>query len=1222
MHLLKAGFARYIAACQMRRATTNPNDWDQPNRLRFMLAPRMSRGSRIIAAIGGVLAMLAMGEIRAAAAAKIDFNREIRPILSDNCFACHGPDDKQRKGGLRFDVREDALKPAKSGEIAIVPGHPEKSTLIARIETHDEDDLMPPTKTGKKLSSAQIDILKRWIGEGASYSTHWSFLRAERPKLPEVKDTAWPRNEVDRFVLARLEQEKLSPSASADPRTLARRVTLDATGLPPTPTEVEAYLTDSDPKAYERLVDRLLDSPKYGENMARYWLDAARYADSHGYHIDSERSIWKYRDWTVKAYNRNLPFDQFTREQLAGDLLPEATLDQRIASGYVRCNMSTGEGGAIEEEYRAKYAFDRTETMGTMWLGLTLTCARCHTHKYDPIQHTEYYQLYSFFNSLAEPVMDGNKPNPDPFIKVPSPEQSERLAWLKQSIEAGQKKLESPLPELDEKQPAWQAKWHERLQSSWSAVPLKGLSVSAPVKVTEPSENAVLVEAPKPDREVYELTVALPPGPLAGLRLEPLPHESLPKKGSGRASDGTFTLSEIEAELIPPPAADGKQPNTEALKFELAAADDAAEDQGVQRAIDGKIETGWNPGDKKVGSPHRAIFLMKEPRDIVAGTQLRVRMRFPAAERRSLGHFRLSAAREPNLLAALFPAKIEDWRMIGPFSAPDPVAGLKEAFPPEKELAFGKTYPGVRDAIGWNVRSDLQDGRSQDFVSELHGVHGAFYFHRKLTVATPQKMEVSLLADDLIRVFLNGRLVAERAEKSSEAVRATLDLAAGENQLLVKVVNRQGACRFRFDKFLMDDEAIPTPVAAILAATAEPQGGAATTVRNHYRAIRSPEWKKTSEDLAAWRDETDALDRAIPTTIVAKESSSARETFVLMRGEYDKQGEKVGPGVPAFLSPFPAGAALNRLGLAEWLVSRDQPLTARVVVNQFWQQYFGVGLVKTAEDFGVQGEHPSHPELLDWLAVEFMESGWNMKHLQRLILTSATYRQTSAASPELRARDPENRLLARGPRFRLDAEALRDAALSVSGLLVEEFGGRSVRPYQPPGLWEAVSFNNSQKYEQDRGAANYRRSLYTHWKRQSPPPNLMIFDAPTREYCVVRRPRTNTPLQALTLLNDPQFVDASRSFARRILEHGGSQSGTRIAYAFEMATARPPAKDEVAVLEQAIEEQLRAYAADPDAAAKLALAEKGTSRERVSELAAWTTVASMLLNLDETMTKN
>lgn len=1186
---------------------------------------RTRAGVRFWCLLTAALVLTAAQNRVAAASAKVDFNKDIRSALSDNCFACHGPDDKQRKAGLRFDIREEALKPAKSGDLAIVPGHPEKSSLIARIETHDQDEIMPPVKTGKKLTSGQIDLFKRWIAEGASYSAHWSFVRAERPKVPEVADKAWPRNEIDRFVLARLEQEKLSPSTQADGRTLARRVSLDATGLPPTPAEVEAYLNDNDPKSYERLVDRLLDSPRYGENMARYWLDAARYADSHGYHIDSERSIWKYRDWTVKAYNRNLPFNEFTRQQLAGDLLPETTLDQKIASGYVRCNMSTGEGGAIEEEYRAKYAFDRVETMSTMWLGLTMTCARCHTHKYDPIQHKEYYQLYAFFNSMAEPVMDGNKPNPDPFIKVPSPEQSQRQAWLKESIETGQKKLESPIPDLDEKQPAWQARWHERLKSGWSAIPLKGLTVSAPVKVSEPAENTVLIEAPKPDRELYEMVVALPPGPFAGLRLEPLPHESLPHKGSGRASDGTFTLSEIEADLVPPVSADGKQPNAEALKFELAAADDAAEDQAVQKAIDGKIETGWNPGTKNVASPHTAIFLMKEPRDIVAGTRLRVRMRFPAAERKALGSFRLSAAREPNLLAALFPSRMEDWRVIGPFKVPDPVAGFAEAYPPEKELAFDKSYPGARDTISWNVRSDIQDGRSQEFVSELHGVHGAFYFHRKITVATPRKLEVSLLADDFIKVFLNGKVIAERAHKTAlgeDALRATLELAAGENQLLVKVVNHQGACRFRFDKFLMDDEAIPTSVAVVLAASADPQGGAATTVRNHYRAIRSPEWKRTFEDLASWRDETEALDRAIPTTIVAKESSSARETFILMRGEYDKPGEKVGPGVPSFLSPFPAGAPLSRLGLAEWLVSRDQPLTARVIVNQFWQQYFGVGLVKTAEDFGVQGEHPSHPELLDWLAVEFMESGWDMKHIQRLILNSATYRQTSVASAELRARDPENRLLARGPRFRLDAEALRDAALSVSGLLVEEYGGRSVKPYQPPGLWEAVSFNNSQKYEQDRGAANYRRSLYTHWKRQSPPPNLMIFDAPTREYCVVRRPRTNTPLQALTLLNDPQFVDASRAFARRILREGGSQTRSRIEYAFEFATARRPAADERDLLLQVVEDQLKAYTSNPEAAGKLVLAEAGLPAAQRTELAAWTTVASMLLNLDETMTKN
>src|SRR5688572_9530444 len=553
------------------------------------LLPEMLRfkGTLVLGALLLALNGLAAPKPQAGGAKAIDFSRDIRPILSDNCFACHGPDDKERKAKLRLDQHEDALKPAKSGDYAIVPGDTKKSTLVERITTEDEDDVMPPPKTKKKLSPQQKELLTRWIAEGAKWQSHWAFEAPKRPAPPEVKNEKWVRNEVDQFVLQRLEKEKLKPAPEADKPTLVRRATLDLTGLPPTPEEVDAFLADKSPGAYEKVVDRLLNSPRYGENMARYWLDAARYADSHGYHIDSERSMWKWRDWVINAFNDNMPYDQFTVEQLAGDLLPEASVDQKVASGYVRCNMSTGEGGAITGEYQAKYTFDRMETTSTIWMGLTMTCARCHTHKYDPITHKEYYSLYSFFNNLNEAVMDGNRPNPDPFIKLPTPEQTARQAELKTWTAEGQKKIEAPMPELDKAQETWQAKWREKLTEGWTVLASTNITSTNGTQFKLLDDKSVLVEGPNPDKDVHEVIVPVTEGSLAGLRLEAVPDESLPNKSAARSEDGGFRLSEFEVELLRPE----KEPKK--IKFAQALADSTRDTYDAAKAIDGKPETGW-----------------------------------------------------------------------------------------------------------------------------------------------------------------------------------------------------------------------------------------------------------------------------------------------------------------------------------------------------------------------------------------------------------------------------------------------------------------------------------------------------------------------------------------------------------------------------------------------------------------------------------------------------
>ncbi|MBL9134288.1 MAG: PSD1 domain-containing protein [Verrucomicrobiales bacterium] len=821
----------------------------------------------------------------------VDFNRDIRPILSDKCFACHGPDDHERKGGLRLDLRDAAVAPAKSGTRAIVPGQPEASELIQRITTTDADDHMPPASTGKTLTETQIDLLRRWITQGATFRDHWAFVSPQRPPVPRPSASAAGPSAVvhpiDAFIEDRLRREDLTPLPQATPTTLVRRATLDLTGLPPTPEEVDAFLADSSPKAYEKLVDRLLDSPRYGERMAVDWLDAARYADTHGYHLDSGRDLTAWRDWVIQAFNENKPFDQFTVEQLAGDLLPNASQSQRIASGFNRNHMINYEGGAIADEYHYAYLVDRVNTTATVWLGLTMACAQCHDHKYDPLSKADYYRFLAFFNNVPERGLDGNKGNAEPVLRLPTEDQSQRLETLNAILAEKQKAYDNALPAIDDAQRRWEAS------------------------------------------------------------------------------------SEAHAESVP-------------------------------------------------------------------------------AEIRQI------------------------------------------------------------------------------------------------------------LAKD----------VAQREKKDLEAL------------------------------------------------------------RRHYRETVSGDFRQLKEALDAARKERDEFDRTIPSTMVMAELDTPRDTFIRIRGAYDKLGDKVTAATPGALPPLPSGAPTNRLGLARWLVSADHPLTARVTVNRYWQMYFGTGLVKTAEDFGAQGDWPSHPELLDWLSREFIESGWDVKRLQRLILTSAAYRRDSRVTEEHFQKDAENRLLARGPRFRLQAEFIRDQALAISGLLEGRIGGASVSPYQPAGLWEELSMREDSKnfsaqfFVQSKGADLYRRSMYTFWKRSSPPPQMSTFDAPDRETCTVRRPRTNTPLQALVLLNDPTYLEASRKLAERLMARPGTDA-ERVAWAFRLATSRTPGAEEQAVLLRVLAQQKDYYRRHRDAAAALLRIGEAPRADSFADadLAAWTLLSSTLLNLDETVTK-
>ncbi|MBA3480717.1 MAG: DUF1553 domain-containing protein, partial [Pirellulales bacterium] len=973
-------------------------------------------------------------------AAPIRFSRDIRPILSQNCFLCHGQDESRRGGGLRLDVPELAVAELDSGARAIVPGKPHQSELVARITAEDDSLRMPPEESHKTLTTRQIELLTQWVADGAKYEAHWSFIPPQRPGLPARADRS-ASNPIDGFVHAKLAQERLSWAPSADKRTLIRRVTLDLTGLPPTPEEIASFLADERPDAYERLVDRLLASPQYGERMAMDWLDAARYADTHGYHIDSHRDMWAWRDWVINAFNENLPFDKFTVWQLAGDLLPEATVEQQVASGFNRNHPINFEGGAIPEEYHVEYVVDRATTTGTVWMGLTLGCARCHDHKYDPITQTEFFRMFAFFNNVDEAGLDGYRGNAQPMLELPSDEQRRAVAHLNDEI----KRLEE-------------------------------------------------------------------------------------------------TFAEREAKLV-----------------------DAQNQWETQR---------------------------KEA---------------PVATR----------------------ATPTDWVQWGPVAVDTPELGLATTFDISTPVRLEQKYRNEDGEHRWLPAPQIVDGKTADFSGDSSVVH----LVRQIESADAGAIQASVGTSDAIQLWLNGKLIFERREQQAFSPRQQvieLPLAKGANELLVKLVNYGWEWQFHL-AFDPESKLGPAPnVEAILALASEKRSAdQKSSLQAYFRAnqLNDAEYQGLATDLANRRAELAAVTGRIPSTMVMRELADPRKSFRLDRGQYSSPAEEVTPGVPAALPALPKDAPANRLTLARWLVSREHPLTARVTVNRLWQALFGTGLVKTSEDFGLQGQFPANPDLLDWLAVEFIDSGWDVKHILRLVVTSDAYRQSSAASAELIARDPDNQLLARGPRFRMSAELIRDLALSTSGLLDGRIGGPSVTPYQPGDLWGELAHQkhnykfSAQLFEQDHGDDLYRRSMYTFWKRSVPPPNLTALDAPSREVCTVRRERTNTPLQALVLLNDPTFVEAARQLAERMM-HECDDPAACIQFAFELATARIPSDREAAILRAEYEKQLASFAQEPSAAAAL-LAVGESPRDATLDAvvhAAWTNVALVILNLDESVT--
>ena len=1033
-----------------------------------------------------------------AAAGAVDFNRDIRPILSDTCFACHGPDDKQRKAGLRFDTKEGAF--AKTG--VIVPGNSASSRLIQRITAKDPDRRMPPPASGHTLTEKQIELLRRWVDEGAKWETHWAYVAPRRVDLPKVNNSSWPRNPIDYFILARLEREGLTPQSEADRTTLLRRVTLDLTGLPPTPEEVDSFLADKSTDAYEKRVDKLLRSPHYGERMAMQWLDLARYADTHGYHIDSHRDMWPWRDRVVKAFTDNMPFDQFTIEQLAGDLLPNATIDQKIASGFNRNHMINLEGGAIPEEYQVEYVVDRVETTATAWMGMTLGCARCHSHKYDPITQKEFYQFFAFFNTVSEEGLDGREGNAKPFLRLPTEQQKARLDELAAAVKATEEALS------DKVVTPVQQEWEKAFVGKIAASPRDGLTAH------------------------YEL-------------------------------DGSF--SDISGRFQHGRTVQG-DPSFEAGPIGKAA------------AFDGETEVSFG----NVGS-------------------------FDTADKFSLAVWLRPSSNLP--MAAL--QKIEDTETRRGYELLyDDIALIGiQRFAARLTIRLTSRWPS--SAIQIRTRKRLAMGEYHHIAVTYDGTGRAAG----------------------LKLYVNGKLSDTETlqDNLSGSIQTAAELKVGNKQTGTPYKRQVDDLRF-YNRVLAPDEiehiAIHYPAQAILSGVFGKRSKEdAARVRDYFLTYAAPDsFRKLYTELKELKRQKSELDKAIANVMVMAEMEKPRETFVLARGDYRNKTEKVKAGVPAILPRLPKWTLPNRLALARWLVSPDNPLTARVAVNRYWQMYFGYGIVKTSEDFGSQGEPPVHPELLDWLATEFVGTGWDVRAMQRLLVTSATYRQSSKVTAELLEKDPENRLLARGPRLRLQAEVIRDSALAASGLLNRETGGPDVFPYQPKGLWEEMAFGegfSAQVYKQSTGKDLYRRSMYTFWKRTVPPASLATFDAPDREKCTARRALTNTPLQALVLLNDPTYVEAARALAQRAIVEGGKQASSRISYAFRLATARKPSAEEMRVLKDLLARQLIHYGSDKKAALELLNVgeSKWNSKLDSAELAAYTTVTSAILNLDEMITK-
>lgn len=1023
----------------------------------------------------------------------LDFSRDIRPIFSNKCFGCHGPDQETREGGFRLDIKASAFGPADSDARPVVPGDIEASELWQRISS-DGDNRMPPDEADRRLTSVEKKRIRAWIEQGAPWQEHWAFVTPRRPDSPPVPKQHIVRNPIDRFVLARLRSSGLKPSPPADRSTLIRRLSFDLTGLPPTPDQVDAFLTDPSPAAYEHLVDRLLDSPHYGEQMATDWLDAARFADTNGYQNDFARKMWPWRDWVIEAFNQNMPFDQFTIEQLAGDLLNDPTLNQRIATGFNRNHRTVTEGGSIEEEWHVENVVDRVETTATTFLGLTMGCARCHDHKYDPISQREFYEFFAYFNSVNEKGFHSEvRGNVPPLVRVVSDERQKRLDVFAARLVDIRERLDELAEFLPEQQKDWES--------------------------TFASKNFLVAPT---DQKLGLLNPDAPPCPTAVTqRLETLDSQQV-----GEGSVFGPTLNFIDKR-------------------------DSHVDLGSHFAFTGQQAFScsvWVRPDKT-----GAILSRMDADNDYRGFDMLVTETGQMAVH--LIHRWQGSAIKVLTKSSL---ALKEWNHVA------------------------VVYDGSQKASGFQI---YLDNRRVGLTVEHDSLAGETTTDHPLWLG--RRTHVSRFVGQMTDVRLYDRM-----------------LAAGDVSAIYELAFKQ----------LID---VP-PSDRSTAQNA--------TIARHFSEQFAPEYTQLQQELAKQETEKQKYKKEIPTVMVMEELPDARPTYVLKRGQYDKpdKDQPVEPAVPDFLPQPKSALPQNRLGLARWLVDPNHPLTARVTVNRFWQHYFGIGLVETAENFGVQSPLPSHPDLLDWLATEFIASGWNVKALQKLIVMSATYRQSSRFTPETMETDPENRLLARGPRFRLPAEAIRDNALAVSGLLVRRIGGRSIKPYQPDGVWEELAGGAGEgPYVQDTDENLYRRSLYIYRKRTVPHPTMATFDAPSREFCQVARQRTNTPLQALALLNGVTYHEAARELAVLTFEEGGTEDEGRLVYAFRRTTSRHPSDRELQVLRDGLKRYRENFANDHESAEAYTQVgdSKPDSKYTTQELAPFAAVASVILNLDETITK-
>lgn len=1007
-------------------------------------------------------------------AVEIDFNKQIRPILSENCFQCHGPDQSHRKANYRLDTKEGVFAVGKSGTKNILVKDAKNSELVHRIEV-EGDGFMPPPKSSKKLNADQIKLIKQWINEGANYGEHWAFVVPKSSSAPSVINSKWVKNPIDAFVLSRLESNNINPSPQASKEVLIRRLTLDLIGLPPSLKEIDDYIRDDSPLAYEKVVDRLLSSNQYGERMAMQWLDYARFADSNGFQTDSSRSMWPWRDWVINAYNANMPFNQFTIEQIAGDMLPNATKSQIIATGFNRNHRLNGEGGLIAEEWRIENVIDRVDTTSQTWLGLTLACARCHDHKYDPISQKEFYQFFAFFNNLPESgTLAGNQTggNTDPVEEIESPLQNAETLKIQLAI----KEQEALILKLDEKVDnlikEWEPEFKEKTKSTnnvWIPLTPKNVKSEGGAKFSKLSDGSYLAAGKNPPNDVYTIISPISKGAFSAILLECFPDPSLPNQSLGRFSNGNFVLSKIEAELS---SSSLKTPLK--ITFNKATADYSQKGWDIANVLGNDSSKGWAVDGPTRRDITKAMFVSPQLVDIPENATIKISLSHQSLSQHNIGRFRIAIS----------------------------------------------SLPG-----------------------ELITLNG---------------FQIPLNVTKILEIDIQKRSLQQKEE-----------------------------------------------------------------LRKYYKATSFEEHKVASDKLVLLKKNLVDSKKNIPGVMVMKEGP-VRDTFMLIRGEYDKKGPKVVAGLPSVLPPLPKDKPMNRLGLAYWMVDPSNPLTSRVWVNRMWEKFFGYGLVRTSENFGAQSEFPSHPELLDWLASEFVSLNWDMKAMQKIVVMSSVYQQSSNLNPNLLNIDPENRILARGSRLRLSGETLRDQALFASGLIVNKTGGPSVRPYMPEGVWDETSrYGDLRNYKHDKGEALYRRTMYTIWKRTAAPPTMLLFDAPNREACSVKRSRTNTPLQALALLNEITYVEAARKLAEKMILEGGNTPEDKLTTGFRIVTGRHPDSSELSILLKGFHKDYQDFKSKPENAKRFTSLGESSSANTIdiNELAAFTLAANILLNLDEVVNR-